>query len=170
MKFFAEKIKNKKGFTLVEVLVALFILFTVISATTALVNSALGTIQNSKAKFVASGLAQEGMEIVRNIRDSNWLKYDQGVLWNQGLSDGDWEADYLSEGLASYFGTGRFLKMDSNGFYNYTNGTATKFNRKINIQNLSANQIRVIVVISWQEKNKDYSLTTAEDLYNWYLP
>lgn len=162
--------KKNKGFTLVEVLVALFILFTVISATTALVNSALGTIQNSKAKFIASGLAQEGMEIVRNIRDTNWLRYDQGVLWNQGLTDGDWEADYLSEELTSYFGTGRFLKIDSNGFYNYTNGTVTKFNRKITIQNLSSDQIRVIVTMTWQEKSKDYTLTAVEDLYNWYAP
>jgi prepilin-type N-terminal cleavage/methylation domain-containing protein len=163
-------IKKNKGFTLVEVLVALFILFTVVSATTSLVNSALGTIQNSKAKFVASGLVQEGIEIVRNIRDSNWLKYDQGVLWNEGLTNGDWEADYLSEELTSYFGAGRFLKIDSNGFYNYTNGTYTKFNRKITIQNISATQTRVIVIVSWQEKSKDYSLTAVEDLYNWYAP
>ena len=63
----------KKGFTLPEVLVGMSVMvLVVISATNLLVSSIRSNVTNINT-LVAYGLAQEGLEAVRNIRDSDWL-------------------------------------------------------------------------------------------------
>jgi prepilin-type N-terminal cleavage/methylation domain-containing protein len=64
---------SKRGFTLPEVLVSVAVLsFVVIAATNLLVASIRSNAININT-IVAYGLAQEGIEAVRNIRDSDWL-------------------------------------------------------------------------------------------------
>ena len=158
---------KSKAFTLVEVLVALFILTTAVVAGLSTVNSGLSSTQVAKSKLIAANLTQEGIEIARNIRDNNWLgqRTNPELLWDSGLSVGGWEAIYQSQNLESY--QGRYLKVDTNGFYNYTSGTDTKFKREITIQKITDDQLRVISGVEWQEKGKTYSLTAVGDLYNW---
>ncbi len=63
----------RQGFSLTEVIVAIGILVTVvISATNLLVSITRGNNVNEHT-LVAHALAQEGLEGMRNIRDSNWL-------------------------------------------------------------------------------------------------
>lgn len=158
---------KSKAFTLVEVLVALFILTTAVVAGLSAVNSGLSSTQVAKSKLIAANLTQEGIEIARNIRDNNWLgqRTNPELLWDSGLSVGGWEAIYQSQNLESY--QGRYLKVDTDGFYNYTSGTDTKFKREITIQKITDDQLRVISGVEWQEKGKTYSLTAVGDLYNW---
>lgn len=156
-----------RGFTLVETLLALFILTTAIVAGLSVVNQGLSSTQVAKSKLIAANLTQEGIEVVRNIRDNNWLEQrtTPELLWDDGLSSGDWEATHQSQSLEPY--QGRFLKNDNNGFYNYTSGPDTKFKRKITIQKITNDQLRVISKVEWQERGKIYNLTAVGDLYNW---
>ena len=69
-------IKNNKGFTIIELIISIFILsvglvgvFNALSVVTVLT-------AGSADRVTATYLAQEGMEIVRNIRDTNWLAMD----------------------------------------------------------------------------------------------
>ena len=160
-------LKSGAGFTLVEVLVALFILITGVVAGLSTINSGLASTQVAKSKLIAANLTQEGIEIVRNIRDNNWLeqRINPGLLWDNGFSSGDWEAIYQSQNVEPY--QGRYLKIDINSFYNYTSGSDTKFKRKITIQKITDDQLRVISKVEWQEKGKSYNLTAVGDLYNW---
>jgi prepilin-type N-terminal cleavage/methylation domain-containing protein len=64
--------KNKKGFSFVEVMTAVFILTVGIIAALSLFSSQLTQLLNSRNQVIAGLLAQENMEIVRNIRDNNW--------------------------------------------------------------------------------------------------
>jgi prepilin-type N-terminal cleavage/methylation domain-containing protein len=157
----------RKGFTLVEVLVALFILTTGIVAGLVVVNQGLSATQIAKSRLVAANLVQEGIEVVRNIRDTNWIEKEinPALSWDDGLLVGDWEASYQSQSLESY--QGRYLKIDANGFYNYTDGNDTKFKRKITIERINNEQLRVIARVEWRERGKNYNLTAVEDLYNW---
>ena len=163
----AATFKSGAGFTLVEVLVALFILITGVVAGLSTINSGLASTQVAKSKLIAANLNQEGIEIVRNIRDSNWLeqRISPGLLWDDGLSFGDWEVVYQSQNLESY--QGRYLKIDTNGFYNYTSEADTKFKRKITIQKIADDQLRIVSKVEWEEKGRSYNLTAVEDLYNW---
>ncbi|MFH1546082.1 MAG: prepilin-type N-terminal cleavage/methylation domain-containing protein [Patescibacteria group bacterium] len=78
------KIKSRKGETLVEVLVALVLL--VVGALSALRLLGLASINNqiTKERVIATNLAREGLEAVRNIRDTNWLRFagERRTCWN----------------------------------------------------------------------------------------
>ncbi|MBI5529878.1 MAG: hypothetical protein HY918_00035 [Candidatus Doudnabacteria bacterium] len=74
---FFPKIKSLKysaGQTLIETLVALFILIMGVSAAAGLAVYALSSSTGVIKQIVANGLAREGIEAVRNMRDTNWLK------------------------------------------------------------------------------------------------
>lgn len=67
------KFSAKKGFTLPEVIVAMTVLSLVIFTATNLVVQIIRSNTQNIDTMVAYGLAQEGLEGMRNIRDSNWL-------------------------------------------------------------------------------------------------
>lgn len=64
-----------KGQTLIEVLVALAIAALVVSAITVISISSLSNAQYVKNQDTASKYAQEGMEIMRRIRNSNYADF-----------------------------------------------------------------------------------------------
>ncbi len=76
--------ENKNGFTLVEGLVAIAILVLVITFVLNVIQGSLKPLAHSQAQIVASFLAQETIETVRNIRDENFLK---GRNWLYGLDE-----------------------------------------------------------------------------------
>lgn len=66
---------KEKGQTLVEALIALGVAIIIISAIVVSVISSLSNAQFTKNQNQANHFAQEGMEIVRGIRNSNWLSF-----------------------------------------------------------------------------------------------
>lgn len=87
-----KKALNKKAFTLVEVIVAFSVLILVILASTDLLVTVIRSNTANVNTLVAYGLAQEGLEVVRNIRDTDWLlgadfqgKVDGTCLWRTGV-------------------------------------------------------------------------------------
>jgi len=86
--------KQKRGFTLPELMVAMAVMVMVIFSATNLVVSILRSNTENINTMVAYGLAQEGVEAVRNIRDSNWLlgaKFDGELkgtpIWGDTFED-----------------------------------------------------------------------------------
>jgi Tfp pilus assembly protein PilV len=63
---------NSEGQTLIETVVAIGLLTTGIVGGLALAVYSLSSSDTVLKQVVATGLAREGIEIVRNIRDSNW--------------------------------------------------------------------------------------------------
>jgi type II secretory pathway pseudopilin PulG len=68
---------SRQGQTLIETLVAIFILVMGITAAVGLAIYAFSTSTNVTKQIIATGLAREGLEAVRSIRDTNWLKQAQ---------------------------------------------------------------------------------------------
>src|SRR3972149_6530079 len=81
---------KKDGCTLLEVVLAIFILSLSAFGGFSLIQSTVISASLSKQKLTAYYLAQESLEVVRNIRDGNWLKRreDSGVLWTDGILTG----------------------------------------------------------------------------------
>lgn len=158
--------KSAKGFTLLETMIAVAVITVAMVAVTQLSQRALLYNRIASSKHTASYLAQEGLEIVRNIRDTNWLEQRDNpqVPWDEGLGAGDWEADFNDASLTAY--QGRLLKVDS-GFYNYDTGQDTKFQRKITLQKPGADTLQVSVQVIWQESGAPYSASLQGLLYNW---
>ena len=76
--------KNTKGETIAETIIALSILAIGITLSTTLMGNSLRNINVSKSRVIAVNIAREGIEAVRNIRDTNWLKYSskRRICWN----------------------------------------------------------------------------------------
>ncbi len=121
----------------------------------------------NKNKLIASQLAQEGLELVRNKRDINWLTVS---YWKADIiQDGHYTIDYtgaIDAVAASIDDSSANLKIDANNLYWHGSGTATIFNRLINVDD-KGNNIEVNCTVRWREKGEahDYVITTA--LYDW---
>jgi len=168
-----KKIFKKKGLTMLEMVITISVLTIGLTGTFALVSGIISRTTTSSFRLIAAYLGQEGIEIVRNIRDTNWL---EGFNWDEGLA-GEGEADYDDYSLGSF--QDRFLNLDGNGFYSYNPGTQTKFKRKITIKDREdlypsgdpdgvIDKMTVLVEVFWKEKGKKHSLAAQEDLYKWY--
>lgn len=119
-------IKNKKGFSFMEVMVSVFVLSIGITAIVALMAGNIKNSIESRDSIIASELAQEGDEIVRNIRDNNFLANPTTPFLN--LNNGTYRVSY-DAGIEN----GSYQLNYNNGFYTYSGGAATKFYRKIDI-------------------------------------
>lgn len=67
--------KNQRGQTLLEVLLALGATLLVVGAITTVVISSLNNAQFTKNQNLANNYAREGLEVIRKIRDSDWTEF-----------------------------------------------------------------------------------------------
>ncbi|MBI4239628.1 prepilin-type N-terminal cleavage/methylation domain-containing protein [Candidatus Uhrbacteria bacterium] len=74
--------KVRRGFTIIELLTAVFILSTALVGALTLATSNLRNQGIGTSRLVAVNLAKEGVEFVRGFRDSNWLANQD---WDIGL-------------------------------------------------------------------------------------
>ena len=74
--------KSKNGMGLMETIVALGVIMTGLVSTIALAISNLNAARGSVLRYQAASLAREDLEIIRNMRDSNWLSAPPGGAWN----------------------------------------------------------------------------------------
>lgn len=151
----------QKGFTLIEILIAINVMIVGVVGIYALVPSIIKTTATNSNRFTGSQFAREGVELVRNIRDQNWLNM---VNWDTGLTGcgTGCEMDYDDAGLIIF--QNRLLKVDTNGFYNYETGTESIFKRKI-IITPQGNWANVKVQIIWSGEGSP--LEVEENLYDW---
>lgn len=157
---------SSKAFTLIEILIAITVMtLGVVGFHAAITRVASLTFSNSD-RFVASRLAQEGIELVSNIRDTNWVE-KTNPSWDDGLTgySSGCEIDYDDSDFTNWVEPGRYLKIDSNRFYNYQSGENTKFTRKITITPINADELKIKVRITWSGKGSP--LEVEEHLYNW---
>lgn len=155
--------RGGQGFTLIELMSVVVIMTIGMLGVMSLIDQIAIKSRLTNSKLVAAYLSQEGIEIVRNIRDSNWL---ESTAWDSGLGAGDWEADYNDQALSGY--TGNPLNIDTtNGFYNYSAGNPSKFSRRITISDSALDSFKVAVEVSWQEFGQTYTIKVLEKLYDW---
>ena len=154
----------KKGFILLEVLIAVSIIVSITGGAFVLIWQTAGFTDAASSRLTASYLCQEGLELARHIRDSNWLKSRTvpDFAWDNGLPAGEWEMDYNDSALMPY-SSSHYLKVGQ--FYNYDQGVPSPFRRKITISKTS-NVISVSVEVLWTERGRAHEFTVAEELYN----
>ena len=77
-------LKQNKGETIAETIIALAILTIGITLATTMMANSLRNMHSSKNRIIAVNIAREGVEAVRNIRDTNWLKFSghRRDCWN----------------------------------------------------------------------------------------
>ncbi len=82
-----EKPTLRRGETLLEVIVAISVLMIVLGPASGLFVASVHTVGQNRNDLVAAALAEEGIEMVRNMRDSNFMQFSTKVAqcWNAAL-------------------------------------------------------------------------------------
>lgn len=168
---------NQKGFTLAELMIAIFVFTVGILGAYVAIQQSSQFIKHTSNHLTAAYLAQEGVEIIKNIRDTNFLEkhlgYDSNNPWDEGFeTDGCYEIDWnmvyeqVDPGILTC--ASRYLKLDTNGTYNYSTDVPTKFQREIWVSSDGPDAKLITVKVKWQEGSKNYQFETIEKIYNWY--
>jgi len=159
--------QRERGFTLVEVLVAMVLLSTALVPVFMLASDSLRLTERIKNSLIGANLAQEGVEVVRALRDANWF---QGVSFSQGLDgcDAGCVVQYNSDTLNTALLPSTPLLFDSaTGLYQYTTGTASIFSRKITITQIPPSHMKVVSEVSWMNRSIPMTMKLEYYLFDW---
>ncbi len=147
---------KKDGFTLVETLVAISIFTTSIIVLMSVLGQGISDTGYAKKKIIAAYLAQEGIEYIRNIRDTN-------VLYNLSGSQAGWDKFKNDLSLSScYLVAGCNITS-----LNVNSGANSEFVGIINVVNISSDETKILSAVSWIQGSGTYKITLSENLFNW---
>lgn len=164
--------REEAGFSIVEITVVIFIISVGLLGVMALNTRNLQVQNINKNDLIAAQLAQEGLELVRNIRDTNWLKGDD---WKSGVGigtnsdivqDGDYTIDYAGN-IVDIDGIDNApLSINGSGFYDHGVGASSPFFRLISVVD-QIDSLNITCTVRWRERGRvnDYKAETV--LYNW---
>ena len=170
-----------EGFSIMEIIVVIFIISLGLVGVLSLIMQNIRVEQVNKNMLIASQLAQEGLELVRNKRDTNWLNGDD---WETGdganpdtdiIQDGDYAIDYTGQILdvddiedpdaKLYEVAGNFLRHyiappDDSSF--------TGFFRMITADTDTSNASTTFqCLVQWENRGTTYQYMTETVLYDW---
>lgn len=183
--------KSKSGFSLVETLVAIFILAMAIAAAMTVANSSLQASFYARDRIAAFFLAQEAIELIKNKRDVNGLS---GNRWLGGIANWDSYGGWCGENSG---GENRDCGIDIDGnnleqcseiqgcelckdesgllLHRGTNTVnpcegleRTGIFRVINMKKINANEAKITVKVSWTRGLGTKELVVSEHILNWH--
>lgn len=184
--------KNKKGFTLVETLVALAIVMVGLTAAFSVAEVGVSSSTFAKERITAYFLAQEALEALKNRRDYNLLANSAGVPtnWLDGLTTGttapcagESPCDFdLAAKLENPSSPDSFVNCEivagcaiqlidnpmspGNFYYGYGTGPQSKFIRHITIREINDVQAAVWVTVIWG--NGAHKFETLSYIFSWF--
>lgn len=166
------RLKFKPGFSLMEILVVLFIVSTSLLSIVSLIIQNIQVQSINKNNLIASSLAQEGIELTRQVRDLNWRDSKD---FDFSLTDGSYRLDYRTPVAASFSDTSKTKLYLKDGFYIHDGGaetglTPTIFSRQIMIKKLdtySGKPLQVRSIVSWVDHNHPYNYELQTLLFDW---
>lgn len=152
--------KLQIGQSLIEMVIAIAIILTGLIGAVALTISNLTGVGEAGTRVVASNLAREGIDVVRNIRDTNWLK---NLDWDNGLYSGsdftaiavfnpttyEWSLNFNPNSVSD---SAAKLYRQNNNLYiqdiNPSEGVQTLYSRLITLHPICFNSLTKIETIS----------------------
>ncbi len=162
-----KKLNKQSGFSIIEVMAVVFIVSVGMVGMMTLVNQSIQAQRLNRHSLVAYQLAQEGVELVRVIRDSNWRGAD--LSFSDLFVAGNYCLDYTNLSLASSEVPCPFYL--NNNFYVHDSGSGelTAYSRLISIEFLDGltDAVLVDVLITWRDGTNNFSYNVATRLYDW---
>jgi len=183
--------QDSKGFTLIELLITISVVSVGIVGALVAIQQGIVAIDYTKDRLIGAMLAQEGVEILKNIRDTNLLEnnYSGATQWDSGFSiagiggileleveysdafSADPSLDQLgcSPGCDFVSTQLRYLKLADTDNYNYSSGRDTIFKRKVRIEKIDSQRYDVDVVVYWRKRGGgNYEIALKQYLYEWW--
>ena len=175
---------SNSGFGLIEVTVSIYIITMGLFGLMSLVSQSLKIQNINKNTIIAAQLAQEGIELVRNIRDNNWR--NEYVDWHSSIFTGtgvnkDYIIDYrgrssIDSQVDGITDSKTRLNIHNGGTYEgfYTHSTTdtaeTSFSRIIEVEKENDTILTIKCIVFWEERNNPHKYTVETKLYNWKFP
>ena len=180
-------IKNNKesGFTLVETLVAVAIFATSITGLISITARGINDTVFVKNKLTASYLAQEGVEIIRSMRDTSALVYSGTTYWSEFITGyiGDC---YSTNGADACYIDGSSVALialpcpdegcpamtydqDANS-YGYLSLQDSIFTRTITVVPVGgagSPEVLINSEVSWTQGTRTFTTSFQYNLFNW---
>lgn len=171
-----------KAFTLVETLIAVAVVTLAIVGPFHIAQGVLQSSYKARDELIASALAQEGVEFVRNMRDSNFvynLHNGGSRSWLSGFDgtngpDCYTNACVVDSAQQTVISCGnstcasRPLYLSGSNLYNQSlSGTVTRFTRSVRLTQISASETKVTVMVSWSSHGVVHTVTLTQNLRAW---
>jgi len=177
------KIKHNQGFTIIETLVAITILMIAISGPLVVASKGSAGAVTARNQMIASYMAQESMEGIKNIKDNNiagslaWLNgfnigstcnapsapCDLSGIDNPTLLTSGWST--LPDGTAVYP-----IVVVPDGYYSHNTGAvgsrATLFSRYFYLTRISDDEYTAVVAVTWNEGLTPYTVSISSQITN----
>lgn len=192
-------IQKNRGFTLIETMIAVFILVMAMNGLLGLIASSLFSARYAKNEIVANYLVQEAVDYVRNDRDTTVFQKNGGGTWatfqakysGNGCFTPDGceiEPANTSSNVTACSGTVggsfgalpcRVLNYDDSAsnrdFYTYSTPagyTSSNFKRqvKMSISPTNADELDIKVTVEWLNGSLVRTKISRVSLLNWQLP
>jgi len=158
---------SKPGFTLIEIITVLFVLSLGLIGVMALIVQNIASQSLNKNNLIAYQLAQEGVELIRKTRDSDWR---QGLDWRTNLADGVYYMDYRDSAPHSWSSSiGNLRQSEAGLYYNdlSQSGTDSRFSRAITLATKDADSFYVAARLTWFDHSRPFNYELETILYNW---
>jgi type II secretory pathway pseudopilin PulG len=169
--FIFSKGKKTKGFSIVEIMAVIFIVTVGMVGMLTLIYQSIKVQRLNKHTLIAYQLAQEGVELLRVIRDDNWFS-GLNDPFDAILPTGSYCLAYDDINL-SISAEACPLYIDNLGFYNHNpSGAPTPYSRLITLSPIADyEEVGVLVEIDifWSEVGGSlFNYKVETNLYNWY--
>jgi len=167
-------LKIKKGFSIVEALVAISIVSLAITSATAVVQGSLQNSQITRFRIQSIHFANEAVEFARNLRDTDIVSektFSNGELKtfvNACNSDDGCFLDVLNNtyGKCNKDGCDKIYLTEGVGYNSDENGNETPFKRRVTVNEISGDEISVTVDVSFSVRGYDETVSVTSYLMN----
>jgi type II secretory pathway pseudopilin PulG len=172
-----------RGFTVVETLMALTVFSMVVVALVTVSSSSVTNVNFLRNRLTASYLGQEGIELVRNVRDgymasgAGWLAFvntvDNYCMTESGCNFDPLLSTNQGDGFFSATGSACSLRLtETIGYYSPspTFSSRSLYCRRVTLEPLidaSQHGLKVTSTVTWQDGVTPKTLQMVDYIYEW---
>ncbi len=170
------------GFTLLEMLFAVIIFSFALISLMGIASKGVIATATARDQLTAEYLAEEGLEVGRNMRDSNFLNYLSNTTWLNEIEgctktlpcdvtfSTPPKLTNVTQGTILYKSdSGVYRRIDDNG-----TGEPTTFWREVYLDDtepgMPNNQKKMVATVHWKQKAFDRTFTVQTYLSDWQSP
>lgn len=149
----------RSAFSLIETIIAITVIALVITASATLTQGSLRISRTTMSQLIATHLAEQGLEIVRNVRDSNWLQNRK------------WRDQFATPGMyiISSGGTPYHMELISSdaAAESISLTKSEKFHRYLDVTDLPDGSVRIVSTVTYSDNTGPKKTALTMELTNW---